>query len=232
MNALTPGFADAVDDAQACFRLVLDAMARPGRVHEVHGVVEPAPPLCEATACVVLTVLDHETPLWLDPAADAAQDWIAFHTGAPIIGDAPRAIFALALSPTDLVSTSEEISAFHSLLSPGLTGPPAPTRAATGGPDRPGHDGGIAGLPIGTDEAPETSATVILQVASVTTGRAFMLEGPGLREPELLTVDGLPADFAAIWQRNHALFPRGIDLILCAGNQLAALPRSVSVREA
>jgi alpha-D-ribose 1-methylphosphonate 5-triphosphate synthase subunit PhnH len=44
-------------------------------------------------------------------------------------------------------------------------------------------------------------------------------------------VYGLPRDFAAIWQRNHALFPRGIDLILCAGNQLAALPRSVSIRE-
>ena len=41
----------------------------------------------------------------------------------------------------------------------------------------------------------------------------------------------LPADFAAIWQRNHAQYPRGIDLILCAGSQLAALPRSVAVRE-
>jgi alpha-D-ribose 1-methylphosphonate 5-triphosphate synthase subunit PhnH len=48
----------------------------------------------------------------------------------------------------------------------------------------------------------------------------------------LLNADGLPADFATIWQRNHALFPRGIDLILCAGNQLTALPRSVTVREA
>ena len=27
------------------------------------------------------------------------------------------------------------------------------------------------------------------------------------------------------------LFPRGIDLILCAGDTLAALPRSVTVRE-
>jgi alpha-D-ribose 1-methylphosphonate 5-triphosphate synthase subunit PhnH len=66
----------------------------------------------------------------------------------------------------------------------------------------------------------------------LTSGRDFILEGPGLREPALLTVDGLPADFAETWRSNHALFPRGIDLILCAGNQFAALPRSVAVRDA
>ena len=38
-------------------------------------------------------------------------------------------------------------------------------------------------------------------------------------------------DFAAIWQRNHRLFPRGIDLILCAGNTLTALPRSIAIKE-
>jgi alpha-D-ribose 1-methylphosphonate 5-triphosphate synthase subunit PhnH len=82
------------------------------------------------------------------------------------------------------------------------------------------------------DEVPESSATLILQVQSLTTGRRYRLEGPGLREPVILTADGLPTDFAAIWQRNHALFPCGIDLILCADNPLTALPRSVSVQEA
>jgi alpha-D-ribose 1-methylphosphonate 5-triphosphate synthase subunit PhnH len=90
----------------------------------------------------------------------------------------------------------------------------------------------LADLPNGTDEMPETSATVILQVSSLTAGRRFVLEGPGLRNPADLRVEGLPAGFATIWQRNHALFPRGVDLILCAGNSLTALPRSVTVREA
>jgi alpha-D-ribose 1-methylphosphonate 5-triphosphate synthase subunit PhnH len=90
----------------------------------------------------------------------------------------------------------------------------------------------LAELPAGTDEMPETAATVILQVASLTTGRRFILAGPGLRQPTMITIDGLPANFAAVCQRNHALFPRGIDLILCAGNQLAALPRSISVKDA
>ena len=83
----------------------------------------------------------------------------------------------------------------------------------------------------GSDEMPETSATLIVQVASLQTGRAFVLDGPGFREPRVLTVDGLPGDFAAVWERNHALYPRGVDLILCCGGELTALPRSVAVRE-
>jgi alpha-D-ribose 1-methylphosphonate 5-triphosphate synthase subunit PhnH len=186
---LTPGFADPVMDAQSCFRSVLDGMARPGRVHTIQGVCAP-PPLCDAAGAVLLTLADHETPLWLDPAAASATTWIAFHTGAPV-EPAARAMFAFTLSLPDLT-----------------------------------------GFPAGTDEMPETAATIILQVASLRTGRRFILEGPGLREPVFLNADGLPADFATIWQRNHALFPRGIDLILCAGSQLTALPRSVTVREA
>jgi alpha-D-ribose 1-methylphosphonate 5-triphosphate synthase subunit PhnH len=181
---LSPGFADPVAGAQACFRAVLDAMARPGRIMSVSGVSAP-PPLCSAAAAVLLTLVDHETPLSLDSDTEAARPWIAFHTGAP-----DGSAYVLALSLPDL-----------------------------------------AALPNGTDEMPETSATVILQVASLGSGRRYVLEGPGLRWPTDLRVGGLPGDFISIWQRNHALFPRGIDLILCAGDRLAALPRSVTVSE-
>ena len=192
MSALTPGFAEPVSGAQSCFRLLLDAMARPGQVHTVSGVEAPAP-LCNAAAAVALTLVDHETPLWLDPGAEAARAWIAFHTGAPVTDDPARAVFALALSLHVMAVWS--------------------------------------GVSIGTDETPETSATVVLQVGSLTSGTPFVLEGPGLREPAIMLIDGLPPDFAANWRHNHALFPRGFDLILCAGEQVAALPRSVSVRE-
>ena len=187
-ETLLPGFADPVADAQACFRAVLGAMSRPGSVHTVAGVSAPAP-LDTATAAVLLTLVDQETPVWLDPAAGPVRPWLAFHTGAAEVspGDAG---FAVALSLPCLDD-----------------------------------------LPAGTDEAPEAAATVILQVAALGRGQEFVLDGPGLRVPQSLSVDGLPGDFAAIWQRNHALFPRGIDLILCAGDRLAALPRSVSGRE-
>jgi alpha-D-ribose 1-methylphosphonate 5-triphosphate synthase subunit PhnH len=189
-NELSRGFVDPVADSQSCFRAVLDAMARPGQVHAVSGGISAPTPLCNAAAAVLLTLADHETPLWLDPAADAARAWISFHTGAAIV-PAAGATFAMALSLPDLGS-----------------------------------------FPDGTDEMPETSATVILQVASLTTGRRFVLQGPGLREPGILAIDQMPMDFITIWQRNRELYPRGIDLILCAGDRLTALPRSVAIREA
>ncbi len=89
-----PGFADPVGDAQAIFRAVLDAMARPGKLHQVGaGLAAPAPLDC-ATAAVLLTLIDNETPLWVDPVADAARAWLAFHCGAAITDVSGEAAFA------------------------------------------------------------------------------------------------------------------------------------------
>jgi alpha-D-ribose 1-methylphosphonate 5-triphosphate synthase subunit PhnH len=186
-----PGFADPVGEAQATFRAVLDAMARPGKLHRVGERLTAPAPLDQATAAVLLTLVDNETPLWLDAGAAAARGWLAFHCGAAIVAAIEQAAFAVALSLPDL-----------------------------------------AELPAGSHEAPEQSATLILQIAALGTGARYRLSGPGLREPTLLAATGLPVDFAAVWQRNHALYPRGVDIILCAGTALAALPRSVSVEEA
>jgi alpha-D-ribose 1-methylphosphonate 5-triphosphate synthase subunit PhnH len=185
-----PGFADPVGEAQATFRAVLDAMARPARLHRVGERLTAPAPLDPATAAVLLTLVDNETPLWLDPAVAPARDWLAFHCGAAIIEVPNQAAFAIALSMPDL-----------------------------------------GALSAGTHEAPEESATLILQIAALGTGARYRLFGPGLREPAVLAASGLPADFAAIWQRNHAQYPCGVDIILCAGATLAALPRSVSIEE-
>lgn len=186
-----PGFAEPVGEAQATFRAVLDAMARPGRLHAAGEHLAAPAPLHGATAAVLLTLVDNETPLWLDRDASAARDWLAFHCGADIVAATARAQFALALSLPELTTLS-----------------------------------------AGTDEAPEDSATLILQVAALGTGTRYRLNGPGLREPAVLSVSGLPRNFAAAWQQNHALYPRGIDIILCSGTTLTALPRSVSIEEA
>lgn len=190
MTLAHPGFADPVHDSQACFRAVLDAMARPGTIHAVAAPAAAPPPLHRATAAALLTLTDADTPLWLDEAAAEAADWIAFHCGAPRAAQAAAA-FAVALSPTPL-------AAFHA----------------------------------GSDDAPEEGATLILQVASLGTGRAYRLAGPGLAAPSLFHVDGLPPGFAAEWQASHALYPRGIDLLLCAGDSLAAFPRTLTLQEA
>lgn len=93
---------------------------------------------------------------------------------------------------------------------------------------------GLGALPLhgfdaGTDEAPETSATLILQVDQLGRGTPFRLRGPGIRDAAWLEVGGLPGGFVEEWGANHARFPRGVDVLLCAGTTLAALPRSVKV---
>ncbi len=189
-DMLQPGFADPVAGAQSCFRAVLDAMARPGRIREAGMGLTPPAPLAPATAAVLLTLLDYDTPVWLDQAAAASREWIGFHCGAPIVPAIAACSFALALALPELAT------------------PPA-----------------------GSHEAPESAATLILQVSALGRGRTYRLAGPGLRTPALLSVDGLPAGFASAWQENHALFPRGVDIVLCAGTSLAALPRSVALQE-
>ena len=149
----------------------------------------PPTPLDPATAAVLLTLVDAETPLQAGAGTEPAQDWIAFHCGASFAG--PDSPFVLALELPRLATVA-----------------------------------------AGSDDAPEHSSTVILQVAALGEGRVFGLAGPGLAETASLRVDGLPEDFAAQWAANHALYPRGVDLILCAGSTLTALPRSLRISEA
>jgi alpha-D-ribose 1-methylphosphonate 5-triphosphate synthase subunit PhnH len=87
----------------------------------------------------------------------------------------------------------------------------------------------LAALASGSDEAPEDSTTVILQLHALGTGASFRLAGPGLKATEEFRAEGLPPDFAARWHANHGQFPRGIDLVFTAGTKLAAFPRSVAV---
>lgn len=93
-DILTRGFDDPPTQSARAFRAVLQAMARPGRIETVQGISGPAP-LSPAAATVLLTLVDGTTGLHLAGAADclALRDWIAFHTGAPVV-PADQADFA------------------------------------------------------------------------------------------------------------------------------------------
>ena len=84
-RALEGGFADRAMDAARIFRAALQAMARPGTVHEVAGALPPAP-LSPAAGALALMLADHDTPVWLAPPLGdgPVRDWLTFHTGAPI----------------------------------------------------------------------------------------------------------------------------------------------------
>ena len=85
---------------------------------------------------------------------------------------------------------------------------------------------GIDQFHPGLDEFPGTSATLIIQVASLASGHGRRLTGPGIEKEQYLDVLGLPEDFWAAWKVNRSLYPLGVDLILTAGQELAALPRT------
>ena len=67
------GFADAVREAQAVFRTVMMALARPGTIGRIEARLTPPAPLTPELAAVALTLADHETPVWLDPRAGSVD---------------------------------------------------------------------------------------------------------------------------------------------------------------
>jgi alpha-D-ribose 1-methylphosphonate 5-triphosphate synthase subunit PhnH len=185
--AASPAFA-----SQAAFRALMDAFARPGEIKLLSGVAAPAP-LAPATAALVQSLTDYETPVWLDgalAATPAVADWIRFHTGAPLVREPREAAFALIADPLALPEFTQ--------------------------------------FALGSEEYPDRSTTLIVQIAHFA-GRAFTLQGPGIKGTRTLAAEPLPDDFAERLGGNRELFPRGFDLVLVAGNEMAALPRSVRV---
>ena len=57
-SALEGGFSDPVLDAQAAFRAIMDAMARPATVHSVPALVRPPAPLDPAAGAVACALID------------------------------------------------------------------------------------------------------------------------------------------------------------------------------
>jgi len=189
------GFVDPVLGSQRVFRRVLEAMAHPGRIVTLDALIDTPPSLAPASAAVCLTLLDFETPIWLDDAARSSEavEWLRFHCGVPLI-DQPRAArLALMLAP----ATMPELEAFDA----------------------------------GTDAMPDRSATLILQVDELGAGAGPRLAGPGIADTTQLDVRGGPPHFWDLVRDNATRFPRGVDLLLASGRRLAALPRTVRVKE-
>lgn len=181
-----PGFADPVLDAQACFRAVLEAMSRPGRVLRVAPPPELPPGISPAGAAVLLTLVDADTTLRLEAGAEV-EAWVRFHCGCRIARDGASFVLDDAAE--------------------------------------------LLALEAGTEEEPEAGATLLIEVAALAEGEGWRLSGPGISGTHRLRVDGAPAGFVAAWTANRARFPRGVDVVLCAGDQVAALPRTVRIEE-
>jgi len=93
----------------------------------------------------------------------------------------------------------------------------------------PGRMPTLEAFDAGSDEYPDRSATVIIQVESFAEGSGRRLAGPGIADEALIEARGLPDRFWEAVRANRALFPRGVDLILAAQDAIVGLPRSTRV---
>ncbi len=186
------GFHDPVQQSQQAFRVLLDAMARPGRVLELSDECGRPEGLSPVLAAGLLTLADLDTPVWLGAGfdTDAVKAWLRFHTGAPLAARPDQAALAL-------------LDAAH-----------VPALDSFG---------------LGSDEAPERGATLLVQAPSLTGAAAMTWRGPGIRESVTMPFCGLDA---ALWRQRAQLasvFPRGLDIYLGCGRQVIGLPRSTTI---
>lgn len=85
--SIAAGFADPALGAQAAFRCLLEAIAHPGRiVRAPDGLPRPPAPLLPPAYAAALTLLDFETPLWVDPclATPSVIDSLRLQSGCPL----------------------------------------------------------------------------------------------------------------------------------------------------
>lgn len=201
--SMTAGFSDPVAGAQQVFRHLLDALSLPGRVHQLAGIdasVQP-PGLGLAATLSLLTLLDAESPFHL------AGDLNTSAAAAP-------AYFRFHCGAPLAVATAAQFTLVRDCQLD------APLWAA---------------LPLGSDEQPQLGASLLIEVSGLDEqaalpGAALLrMKGPGIAAEQSLAVQGLPLAF---WRWRQALapaFPRGVDLLLCCGSRLAAIPRSTLI---
>ena len=188
---LPAGFADKVKSAQSTFRVVMEAMARPGSVQRVVATVGPPMPMMRGTAAIALTLFDHDTPIWLDPRMSETSEvakWLKFHTNAPVVADSSICSFALIGDAGAL-------------------------------PD-------LSHFALGTNEYPDRSTTLVLQIKDLTRGEVYELRGPGIDGSAVLQAIIEPKNLFERLAVNGSLFPRGIDVVLVADDAIVAIPRT------
>lgn len=82
----------------------------------------------------------------------------------------------------------------------------------------------------GSAQAPECSATLLVEVPSLDDGPAVEWRGPGIQDMQTVRIAGLPDHFWTQWQANHAAFPQGVDIVFTCADLALGLPRTTRVR--
>src|SRR4028119_108129 len=78
----------------------------------------------------------------------------------------------------------------------------------------------------GTDEEPEASTTLLVQVKNFESGKPVNLSGPGIERTRSLTVNGLTSAFWEGLTNNIHNYPLGVDIFLFTTDTVVGLPRT------
>jgi alpha-D-ribose 1-methylphosphonate 5-triphosphate synthase subunit PhnH len=85
---------------------------------------------------------------------------------------------------------------------------------------------------LGSLDAPEGGATIVVMVDSLTDGPALALTGPGIKGTATLAPMGLAPGWLDARARWCADFPMGVDMVLADPARIAVLPRTTLIQGA
>jgi alpha-D-ribose 1-methylphosphonate 5-triphosphate synthase subunit PhnH len=84
---------------------------------------------------------------------------------------------------------------------------------------------------LGDAKYPDRATTLILVLPALTGGETVRLQGPGIETQAEIAPCGLPSDFWSVRTEVNSKFQFGIDLMLCAGDEIICLPRTTRTLE-
>lgn len=201
---VSDGFANPVIESQRTFRAVLEALAHPGKIVTLHGNPQTPPGTCPTAASILLTLLDSDCSLWIDPAilTPAVKGWFTFHTACTIVPEPGGAQFAW-------ISDLSVLPAFSTFCC---------------GTDR--YPDSSATLLI---NVPVLADGPLVGEEAV----GLRLEGPGVPSSRTVYLPGVDfayiARFVALRAANHEIFPCGVDIYLTTPETIVGLPRTTRV---
>jgi alpha-D-ribose 1-methylphosphonate 5-triphosphate synthase subunit PhnH len=206
LQNIAAGFDHGSFGSQAVFRVALDALSHPGRVHGVPLASALPRQGHGAAAALLLGLLDADTTLWLSPALarSDAPAWLRFHTGCQIVTDAAAAQFVWVAQADDMPLLS----------------------SLQGGSDT--YPDQSATCVIEVDSLHSEDAGWRLQGPGIPSARRLRVQGFS-QDTSSDTSSDFATQFALQWAHNHASFPRGVDVFLCTTTHIAGLPRTTRI---
>ena len=197
---------DQVFDAQEHYRILLDAMARPGTINVLPRMSLTTPPaITGAAALVGFALLNADVSFYADgEAADVVTRYLVINTAArPESPGEADFVFAAGTASAALLADMKKGTL------------PYPDEGAT---------------LVASVEALASEVQALGQALGGKPHLALTLEGPGVAGKRTFFVTGVSSELVAGLQQCNQEFPLGIDLILAdPGHRIACIPRSSRV---